>query len=107
MNESGELRLIVSEEADTDTDDIEFYIAMHNEDAGRHFSAAVRETFTFLLENPGAGWMRERVSNQRLVIRQWPVRGFSNYLIFYRPMDDGIRILRVLHGAQTLSDVLD
>ena len=107
MNESGEIRLIVSKEADTDTDDIEFYITLDSEDAGRRFSAAVRETFTFLLENPGAGRMRERVSNQSLAIRQWPVRGFSNYLIFYRPIDDGIQILRVLHGAQNLSDVLD
>jgi toxin ParE1/3/4 len=32
-------------------------------------------------------------------IRIWPVKGFRNYLIFYRIKSDCIQILRVLHGS--------
>ena len=33
-------------------------------------------------------------------LRRWRVRGFENFLIFYRPIDDGIEVLRVLHGQR-------
>jgi toxin ParE1/3/4 len=33
-------------------------------------------------------------------IRKWPVKGFENFLIFYRPRAKGISIVRVLHGSQ-------
>jgi toxin ParE1/3/4 len=33
-------------------------------------------------------------------IRRWPIPEFPKHLIFYRPTDDGVDILRVLHGAR-------
>jgi len=33
-------------------------------------------------------------------MRMWLVSGFSNYLIFYRPKEDMLQILRVIHGAR-------
>jgi toxin ParE1/3/4 len=33
-------------------------------------------------------------------LRRWPVREFENVLIFYLPRDDGISVVRVLHGAR-------
>jgi plasmid stabilization system protein ParE len=29
---------------------------------------------------------------------------FGNYLVFYEPMRDGVRVIRVLHGAQRWED---
>lgn len=104
MSGNGELLLIISPEADADTDEIAFYLALQNEELSLRFLAAVKETIEFLLENPNAGRQRDRPSINRLPIRQWPVRGFSNYLVFYRPLDNGVRILRVLHGAQNLTE---
>jgi toxin ParE1/3/4 len=37
-------------------------------------------------------------------LRQFPVRPFD-YVIFYRPIDDGIRIIRVLHGRRDIAGV--
>lgn len=32
-------------------------------------------------------------------MRQWRIKGFVNHLIFYMPFQDGVSIVRVLHGA--------
>jgi toxin ParE1/3/4 len=34
------------------------------------------------------------------------VRRFRNYLIFYRPTDGGIEVIRVLHAARDISSIL-
>jgi len=48
------------------------------------------------------------VRNPRLSgLRQWRVKGFESYLIFYRPIPEGIEVLRVLHGARDIDRILD
>jgi toxin ParE1/3/4 len=32
---------------------------------------------------------------------------FRNYLVFYRPIEDGVEVLTVLHGARDLQAVLE
>lgn len=39
-------------------------------------------------------------------VRRWPVKGFDNWLIFYRPKRDGVEILRVIHGARDIENLL-
>jgi len=36
-------------------------------------------------------------------VRSFPV---GNYVIFYRPMEDGIQVIRVLHGSRDVSRIL-
>jgi toxin ParE1/3/4 len=46
--------------------------------------------------------------NPRLAgLRVGRVEGFEKHLIFYRPGDDGVEIIRVLHGARDIDSVLD
>ena len=33
-------------------------------------------------------------------VRMWRVAGFENFLIFYRPLKDGVAIERVFHAKQ-------
>ena len=40
-------------------------------------------------------------------IRQWRIKDFQDYLIFYSFQDTTIEILRVFHGARDLADVLN
>ena len=40
-------------------------------------------------------------------LRMWQVRGFEKHLIFYRPIKDGIEVIRVLHASRDLVAVLD
>ena len=39
-------------------------------------------------------------------VRQYPVKGFSKYIIFYQIQPDTVEIIRVLHGAQNLEFIL-
>ena len=39
-------------------------------------------------------------------IRSWPVPGFRNWLLFYRPVPNGIQLFRVLHGSMELETQL-
>jgi toxin ParE1/3/4 len=39
-------------------------------------------------------------------LRQWRIKGFEDYLIFYRPVPDGVEIIRVLHGKRNIPTIL-
>lgn len=46
--------------------------------------------------------------NPRLSGLRWlQVRGFDNYLVFYRTTNDEVEIIRVLHGLRDIKHVLD
>ena len=40
-------------------------------------------------------------------LRMHPVRGFERHLVFYRERDDGIEVVRVLHGARDILSLMD
>jgi toxin ParE1/3/4 len=40
-------------------------------------------------------------------MRVWPVKGFENHLIFFRPIDGGIEVIRVLHAARDIESVFE
>ena len=67
----------------------------------------VQATFRFLAQNPGIGtpWPTRR--HRRLAgLRTWPVDGFDQFIIFYRRVERGIEILRVLSGTRDLGRLL-
>ena len=39
-------------------------------------------------------------------IRYWQISEFPNYLIFYKPVREGILIMRILHGARDIRNIL-
>ncbi len=57
-------------------------------------------TFEKLARTPGMGRLQERYGDG---IRAFPV---GRYIIFYQKIDEGIEVIRVLHGAQNLDDLL-
>ena len=52
------------------------------------------------------GKVVQLVSSGMGEIRQWRVKDFKDYLIFYRIQDARVEILRVLHGARDLEGIL-
>lgn len=38
-------------------------------------------------------------------IRMWSIHGFENHLIFYRPLENGIDVVRVIHGARDIQSI--
>jgi toxin ParE1/3/4 len=84
----------VSEAARSDLDEIWFYIADDNPDAADKFIRALVSRFPMLASMPEIGREREELSPR---LRSFPV---GNCIIFYRPMENGVEIARVLHGAR-------
>jgi toxin ParE1/3/4 len=92
-------------QAERDLEECFVYIAEENIDAGVHFLVAAEESCEFLAKMPMIGSPRELRSKRLRNLRVWPVKGFEDYLIFYRPMDDGIEVLRVLHGRRDIEGI--
>jgi toxin ParE1/3/4 len=54
-----------------------------------------------LVSNPGMGRKRDSLA---LNLRSFPV---GNYLIFYRPINQGIEVIRILHGARDILSLFE
>lgn len=82
------------------------YLARQSQSVALRFIDAADHAYERLRESPEIGgvWNFE---NPRLAgIRVWPIPGFRNYLIFYRVTDETVQVLRILHGAQDLENIL-
>jgi len=84
----------VSDVARSDLDEIWLYIAQDNLDAADKFIRAIVSRFPKLAAMPLIGRQREELSPK---LRSFPV---ARYVIFYRPIENGVEIVRVLHGAR-------
>lgn len=87
--------------------DLATYIAEDNLDASDRFLVAAEETFKQVAKTPGIGKLSQ-LSNPNLAdVRQQAIKGFRKYLVFYRPTDSEVEILRVIHGARDIEAILD
>ena len=83
------------------------YMAADNLDASDRMLAAAEKTFIQLAKMPGMGKLCQ-FSHPRLAdIRQQAIKGFRNYLVFYRPTASGVEILRIIQGARDITGILD
>ncbi len=92
-------RYRISRQARSDLDDIWLYIASDNLSAADHFIDQLVGKFQTLTTQPGIGRTRDELGES---LRSFPV---GNYVIFYRPMQDGIEIIRVLSGFRDIPNV--
>lgn len=74
------------------------YIAEKSADAAtaERWMDAIDEQLNILAQNPMAGESRPDLGQST---RAFPI---GNYVIFYRPIDDGIEVSRVLHSARDI-----
>lgn len=94
------LALFLLPRAEADIGEHVAYIAEDNIEKALEFDEAVFESFDRLREMPFIGSQRAYMNEKLNGLRMWFVKGFENYLIFYRPFGDRIEIVRVLHSAQ-------
>lgn len=78
------------------------YIALDNPNAADDVMDAIRATMEELSQTPGMGRPRHFPQARLANLRSFGVRGFANYLIFYRPIAGGIEVFHVLHGARDI-----
>lgn len=86
--------------------EIAVYIGQGSITAAERFLAAAEAAFTQLSAMPGMGAVCQFVNPAAQGLRFWPITGFRRYLIFYRPLADGIEVVRVIHGARDLERVI-
>ena len=91
----------LSPQAYQDTDEIWEFIALDNLDAADRVRDKIFEAFEKLAEMPGMGHLRENLAEEPL--RFWPV---YSCLIIYRPDSRPLEIVRVLHGARDVRNLL-
>jgi len=84
-----------------------YFIAQDDLEAAFHFLEAAEATFAQLARFPGIGKSRKPKSRIFTGVREFPIKGFEKHLVFYRPLKNGIEVLRVLHSARDLNRILD
>jgi toxin ParE1/3/4 len=88
-------------QAETDLDEIWWYIAQDNPDRADRFLDMIEDRCQALARFPNMGISREEL---RPMLRSLAV---GNYLIFYLPIEDGIEIVRVLPGMRDIDAIFD
>ncbi len=94
-------------QVEIDLIDCAMYIAEDNLDAAERFLDAAEATFERLASMPFVGQACEFRNPRLQGLRRWQVRGFENYLIFYRPEDHGVTIIRVIHGSRDIDAIFN
>ena len=87
-------------------DQTAWYITHAGQAVADRFNEAVERALQALLATPGIGAPRPRANPALRSLRMLPVHGFENHLLFYRPIRDGIELIRVLHGTRDIEAIL-
>jgi toxin ParE1/3/4 len=87
-------KVLLAPLAEGDLAEIWFYIAEDSPDRADQFVESLDEKFHILATQPEMGRARPELLPE---VRSFPV---ARYIIFYRPVADGVQILRVVSGAR-------
>ena len=93
-------RLFRTPRAEADLEDIWLYVAQDDLTAADGLLDEFHEKLQILASHPQLGPARPDIARQ---LRYFPVR---NYLLLYREIADGIELVRVIHGARRIQDLL-
>ena len=88
-------------QAGRDLEEIEEFISVDNPDAAARLLLSIQEKCALVSRQPQMGRSRFDLSPE---LRGFPV---GNYLVFYRPAEDGIEVIRVIHGARNIPELFD
>lgn len=89
----------ISDAAKNDLSDIWSYIAKNSAAAADRVTASLVEMFSTLAAFPAMGRLRDELGS---ALRSFVV---GSYLIFYQPEEDGIEVVRVLHGSRDIDSI--
>jgi len=104
MNRRIRLRRVAVEDL---IDHTPWYIAHASQAVADRSNEAVERSLQSLSATTGIGAPRPRANPALRDLRMHPVRGFESHLLFYRPIPDGIELIRVLHGARDIEAIIE
>ena len=94
--------ILRTSQANVDLTEIALRIAEENPTAADHWLDIINAKCQLLAQMPDLGRKRNDLAPG---LRGLPV---GNYVIFYRALpNDGIQLIRVLHGARDIPEILD
>jgi len=94
---------VLTDEADRDIREGYSYLEARNRQAAQRFTTECFRLFTQLAKYPGIGTSCEQLLPG---LQRFPLKGFS-YVVYYQGIDDGVRIIRVIHGARDVTRQFD
>lgn len=89
-----------------DVNDIVDFLAAENLDLAIRFVDSLEATFGQLVQSPELGAVHAFSDPQLANIRIWSPSRFRNYLIFYRPIQHEILVIRVIHAARDWEELI-
>jgi toxin ParE1/3/4 len=98
-------RIIKSDLALNDLEEQAEYIRQDNPRAALRFLEAAEATFRQLASMPGIGERFETDNPLYQDLRGFPISKFSSRVVYYKPLADGVIIIRVLHGARDVDRI--
>ena len=104
------MNIVVRLRAYADLMDVaDFLIQSKRPETALLFTEAAQESFETLAQMPTLGSPRPNYVPEIPELRQWRIKDFAEYLIFYRPLPqtDGVEIVRVLHGKRNIPYLLE
>jgi toxin ParE1/3/4 len=99
-------RVATTPQAEADLLDHFTFIGADSRAAAIRFLEAANKAFQSLARMPGMGGRWRGGKRQTGGLRVWPIPRFRKYLIFYRELENGIEVVRVLHGSRNLGRLL-
>jgi len=98
--------VVVRPVAERDLDEQAEYLAVQRSvEVSVRFYHAAEDTFQLLANQPEIGRRAEYRSPLLSGMRTFPMKRFPKHLVFYRPLEDGVEIIRVLHGARDIESL--
>ncbi len=89
-------RVIRSAQAQQDLEGILDYLDSQSNDVADRFATKFDQTCELHAHHPQIGARSEEYAPNLRHFTVW------NYAIFYRPIEDGIEIIRIIHGARDI-----
>jgi toxin ParE1/3/4 len=93
-------RLLKRPEAESDLDEIWWTIAQDSPNNADKFLDRIQTSCLRLADFPQMGTSRNQL---KAGLRSQPV---GHYLVFYFPLEDGVDMVRVLHGSRDIEALL-
>ena len=91
----------LTELARADLKAIWIYFAEYSQNSADNFLRKLAKEFQLLADNPKLGRTQDDLL---LNLRSFP---YKNYTIFYFPIENGVEIYRVMHGARNVEDLFE
>jgi len=80
------------------------YIAGDDLEAASRVEEAIHAGCAFLTDTPLAGRIREDLTS--LPLRFWLVQPYRNFWIVYRPETKPLQVIRIIHAARNIPQIL-